>query len=89
MLAKEKWLPQQNWRGEVNVTLLLHCRDNKTLGAPLRIGEACTFHSFRTNNYKLHFLESPSGLKVRALAASFYTINIFSLKRPQSSCRLG
>jgi len=41
-------------------------RDNKVLGAPLRIGEACTFHSFRTNNYKLHFLESPSGLKVQA-----------------------
>ncbi len=36
------------------------------LGAPLRIGEACTFHAFRTNNYKLHFLESPSGLKVQA-----------------------
>ncbi|KAK9829742.1 hypothetical protein WJX72_007624 [[Myrmecia] bisecta] len=34
------------------------------LGAPLRIGESCTFHSFKTNNYKLHFLESPSGLKM-------------------------
>ncbi|CAL8470891.1 g10433 [Coccomyxa elongata] len=34
------------------------------LGAPLRIGESCTFRSFRTNNYKLHFLESPSGIKI-------------------------
>ena len=34
------------------------------LGAPLRVGEACSFRSFRTNNYKLHFLESPSGFKV-------------------------
>ncbi|CAL5228832.1 g12035 [Coccomyxa viridis] len=34
------------------------------LGAPLRIGDSCTFQSFRTNNYKLHFLESPSGFKI-------------------------
>ncbi len=40
---------------------------NAQLGAPLRIGEACTFSSFRTNNYKLHFLESPAGVKVRSL----------------------
>lgn len=34
------------------------------LGEPFRIGEGCSFHSFRTNNYKLHFMESPSGFKV-------------------------
>jgi hypothetical protein len=28
------------------------------------IGDLPTFSSFRTNNYKLHFLESPSGLKL-------------------------
>eukprot|EP00884_Botryococcus_braunii_P020759 jgi/Botrbrau1/7367/Bobra.0316s0013.2 len=38
--------------------------DRQQLGAPLRIGEACGFHSFRANNYKLHFFESPSGLKI-------------------------
>jgi hypothetical protein len=38
--------------------------EKQQLGAPLRIGEACGFHSFRANNYKLHFFESPSGLKV-------------------------
>ncbi|DBA96345.1 TPA: hypothetical protein ACH3X3_002520 [Trebouxia sp. C0006] len=34
------------------------------LGAPLNIGNSCSFKSFRTNNYKLHFMESPSGLKI-------------------------
>ena len=34
------------------------------MGAPLRIGEACSFFAFRASNYKLHFLESPSGLKI-------------------------
>jgi len=34
------------------------------LGAPLRIGEVCSFHSFKASNYRLHFLESPSGLKM-------------------------
>ena len=34
------------------------------MGAPLRIGEGCSFNSFRTSTYKLHFLEAPSGLKV-------------------------
>ncbi|KAK9830703.1 hypothetical protein WJX74_003280 [Apatococcus lobatus] len=39
--------------------------ENKAqLGGPLRIGGACTFHSYATNNYKLHFLESPSGIKI-------------------------
>lgn len=38
------------------------------LGAPRRIGEGCKFHAFATNTYKLHFLESPSGMKVRAAA---------------------
>lgn len=33
------------------------------LGAALRIGESCSFWSYRTNNYKLHFLETLSGLK--------------------------
>lgn len=34
------------------------------LGAPLRIGESCSFWSFRANNYMLHFLETLSGLKM-------------------------
>ena len=43
------------------------CREKGAqLGAPLRIGEACSFHTFRTNNYKLHFHESLSGIKARA-----------------------
>ena len=34
------------------------------VGAPMRVGEGCGFQSFKTNNYKLHFFESPSGIKV-------------------------
>jgi hypothetical protein len=33
------------------------------MGAPMRIGDGCSFNSFRTSAYKLHYLESPSGLK--------------------------
>jgi hypothetical protein len=43
------------------------CREGKPLGAQARIGEGCSFHSFRTNNYKFHFFESPSGIKVSRL----------------------
>lgn len=34
------------------------------LGAPNLPGQGCSFHSFRTNTYKLSFMESPSGIKV-------------------------
>lgn len=33
----------------------------------MRAGQGCAFRSFRTDKYKLHFMESPSGIKVRAL----------------------
>ncbi|KAL3521577.1 hypothetical protein ACH5RR_019726 [Cinchona calisaya] len=33
------------------------------LGVPQLPGQGCSFHSFRTNTYKLTFLESPSGIK--------------------------
>mmetsp|Transcript_4465 Transcript_4465/g.12148 ORF Transcript_4465/g.12148 Transcript_4465/m.12148 type:complete len:163 (-) Transcript_4465:779-1267(-) len=38
--------------------------DKPQLGAPRRIGQGCQFCSFTANNYKLHFLETPSGYKV-------------------------
>lgn len=34
------------------------------LGAPQLVGQACSFHSFRTNTYKLHLLDTPSGIKI-------------------------
>ena len=40
------------------------CREGKPLGSQFRIGDACSFYSFRTSNYKLHFFESPTGIKV-------------------------
>ncbi|KAH0762315.1 hypothetical protein KY290_018388 [Solanum tuberosum] len=33
------------------------------LGVPQLPGQGCSFHSFRTNTYKLSFMESPSGIK--------------------------
>ncbi len=41
-----------------------HSPAKQQMGAPMRIGDGCSFNSFRTSAYKLHFLESPSGLKV-------------------------
>ncbi|KAG0591083.1 hypothetical protein KC19_1G148100 [Ceratodon purpureus] len=34
------------------------------LGMPSLPGQGCSFHSFRTNTYKLSFMESPSGIKL-------------------------
>ncbi|CAJ2675860.1 unnamed protein product [Trifolium pratense] len=33
------------------------------LGVPQLPGQGCSFHSFRTNTYKLSFMETPSGIK--------------------------
>ena len=38
------------------------------LGVPQLPGQGCSFHSFRTNTYKLSFMETPSGIKVGWLA---------------------
>ncbi|BFG20681.1 hypothetical protein CerSpe_069550 [Prunus speciosa] len=34
------------------------------LCVPQLPGQGCSFHSFRTNTYKLTFTESPSGIKI-------------------------
>lgn len=34
------------------------------VGRPLRIGEGAAFRSFQTDAYKMHFYESPTGLKL-------------------------
>ncbi|CAN6477159.1 unnamed protein product [Victoria cruziana] len=38
--------------------------DKGNLGVPQLPGQACSFHSFSTNTYKLSFMETPSGIKI-------------------------
>ncbi|KQK03376.1 trafficking protein particle complex subunit 1 [Brachypodium distachyon] len=38
--------------------------EHGNLGAPLLPGQGCSFHSFKTNTYKLNYMESPSGIKL-------------------------
>ncbi|KAF9603777.1 hypothetical protein IFM89_037863 [Coptis chinensis] len=38
--------------------------DKGNLGVPQLPGQGCSFHSFKTNTYKLTFMESPSGIKI-------------------------
>ncbi|KAL3728540.1 hypothetical protein ACJRO7_033175 [Eucalyptus globulus] len=38
--------------------------DRGNLGVLQLPGQGCSFHSFRTNTYKLSFLESPSGINI-------------------------
>lgn len=42
------------------------------LGVPQLPGQGCSFHTFRTNTYKLTFMETPSGIKVTCL--SYYLL---------------
>ncbi|KAK6918643.1 Trafficking protein particle complex subunit [Dillenia turbinata] len=41
-----------------------HSMDKGNLGVPQLPGQGCSFHSFRTNTYKLSFMETPSGIKI-------------------------
>lgn len=42
----------------------LNSAEKVNLGVPQLPGQGCSFHSFRTNTYKLSFMETPSGIKV-------------------------
>uniref|UniRef100_A0A2N9FEB6 Trafficking protein particle complex subunit n=1 Tax=Fagus sylvatica TaxID=28930 RepID=A0A2N9FEB6_FAGSY len=42
------------------------------LGVPQFPGQGCSFHSFRTNTYKLSFMESPSGIKILSNVTKFW-----------------
>lgn len=44
--------------------LIFRSADKGNLGVPQLPGQGCSFHSFRTNTYKLSFMETPSGIKV-------------------------
>ncbi|KAL4180630.1 hypothetical protein AMTRI_Chr12g233600 [Amborella trichopoda] len=51
-----------------NLYPLLSCNaDEGNFGFPQLPGQGCSFHSFRTNTYKLSFMESPSRIKVEFL----------------------
>jgi hypothetical protein len=54
----------------LHLVLLLGRLAKPPLGTPRKIGQGCKWHSFTTNTYKLHFLESPSGIKVRLSSSS-------------------
>jgi len=51
------------------------------LGVPLLPGQGCSFYSFKTNTYKLNFMESPSGIKVNVAYFSFPTAFLTNLVR--------
>ncbi len=56
------------------------CSANKQqLGTPRFAGEGCRFHSCTTNVYKLHYLELPTGFKVRPLASCWVMAAIEAL----------
>ncbi len=57
-------------RNPSTLTSINNSANKPALGESFRIGDGCSFHSFRTNNYKLHFMESPSGFKVRYIETS-------------------
>ncbi|XWS50433.1 hypothetical protein CRYUN_Cryun12cG0087300 [Craigia yunnanensis] len=43
--------------------LMMRSPEKGNLGVSQLPGQGCSFHSFRTNTYKLSFMETPSGLK--------------------------
>ncbi|KAF3628928.1 putative protein SGT1 -like protein [Capsicum annuum] len=52
------------------------------LGVPQLPGQGCSFHSFRTNTYKLSFMESPSGIKVMVVRpAMLYGAECWPVKK--------
>ncbi|GAU31903.1 hypothetical protein TSUD_270880 [Trifolium subterraneum] len=48
------------------------------LGVPQLPGQGCSFHSFRTNTYKLSFMETPSGIKSLPNAYSGNALKFFA-----------
>ncbi|KAG8476710.1 hypothetical protein CXB51_030451 [Gossypium anomalum] len=46
-----------------NFLLMMRSAEKGNLGIPQLPGQGCSFHSFRTNTYKLSFMETPSGIK--------------------------
>ena len=53
--------------------LFWYSADKGNLGVPQLPGQGCSFHSFRTNTYKLSFTETPSGIKVISTFLSLFS----------------
>ncbi|KAL4200474.1 hypothetical protein AMTRI_Chr03g56680 [Amborella trichopoda] len=51
--------------------------DGGNLEFPQLPSQGCSFHSFRTNTYKLSFMESPSGIKNVCVSCNFLSLLIF------------
>ncbi|KAF7132781.1 hypothetical protein RHSIM_Rhsim09G0201500 [Rhododendron simsii] len=54
--------------------------DTGNLGVPQLPGQGCSFHSFRTNTYKLSFMESPSGIKVSEFHVDYDVLSCYLSK---------
>ncbi len=76
------------------ISCILPCSTSKPqLGQPRKIGEGCRFNSITTNTFKLHFFESPSGIKVGgSISELFCPSSCFPGMSypvsPSSACRL-
>lgn len=52
------WQQSKRIPKHVALACVHRSKTDAQLGAPLRIGENCSFYAFRANNYKLHFFET-------------------------------
>lgn len=54
---------------DICVVLVACSEEMRQMGTPLRIGEGCSFSSFCSDTYKLHFHETVSGMKFILMTA--------------------
>lgn len=64
----------------MRLAVCVRSMNKPAMGAPRKLGTGCKFRSFTTSTYKLHFLEVPSGIKVRGWAC-VHALPVQSLSR--------